>query len=124
MKVTTMKLPIYLDYSFPPRQVDERVAESNEKCLTSMATMEIGIRSPSFGWDAEKPSKMIGGICGDIDPGTRKNVWTSGATESDNLAIKGVAHLPEKGNISLTCKNRAQGVLDTLPPKKSAKGSR
>jgi cysteine desulfurase len=88
-----MKLPIYMDYS-ATTPVDPRVAE----LMCSYLTLEgefgnPASRSHSFGWhadDAVNQARQQVAELVNADP--KEIVWTSGATESDNLAIKGVAH--------------------------------
>ncbi len=115
MKVTDMKLPIYLDYS-STTPVDERVAEAMTKCLTLDGNYgNPASRSHSFGWDAEKAVEDARGhVAALIHADPKEIVWTSGATESDNLAIKGAAHFyQKKGKHIITCKTEHKAVLDT-----------
>ena len=88
-----MKLPIYLDYS-ATTPVDPRVAEKMVECLTAEGNFgNPASRSHAFGWKAEEAVENARRQVAELvnaDP--REIVWTSGATESDNLAIKGVAH--------------------------------
>ncbi len=109
-----MKLPIYLDYS-ATTPVDPRVAEKMIPFLTD-AFGNPASRSHSFGWTAEKAvenareevAKLV-----NADP--REIIWTSGATESDNLAIKGAAHFYEtRGRHLITVKTEHKAVLDTM----------
>jgi cysteine desulfurase len=110
-----MKKPIYLDYS-ATTPVDPRVAEKMCKYLTLDG--EFGnpaSRSHSFGWHAEEAVELarahVAALIG-ADP--KEIVWTSGATESDNLAIKGVASFySKKGKHIVTCKTEHKAVLDT-----------
>lgn len=109
-----MKLPIYLDYS-ATTPVDPRVAEK----MIPFLTEEFGnpaSRSHAFGWTAEKAvenareevAKLV-----NADP--KEIIWTSGATESDNLAIKGAAYFYEtKGRHLITVKTEHKAVLDTM----------
>ena len=89
-----MKLPIYLDYS-ASTPVDPRVAELMMDCLTMDGNFgNPASRSHVYGWKAEEAVEEARAQVADLvnaDP--REIVWTSGATESDNLAIKGVAIL-------------------------------
>ncbi len=110
-----MKLPIYLDYS-ATTPVDPRVAEKMCACLTPDGNFgNPASRSHAFGWAAEKlidearanVAELIG-----ADP--KEIVWTSGATESDNLAIKGAAHFYRKqGNHIITLRTEHKAVLDS-----------
>ncbi len=110
-----MKLPIYLDYS-ATTPVDPRVAEKMMTCLTMEGDFgNPASRSHSFGWSAEalveKARKQVADLV-NADP--REIVWTSGATESDNLALKGVAHFyQKKGKHIVTSKTEHKAVLDS-----------
>ena len=110
-----MKLPIYLDYS-ATTPVDPRVAEKMMACLTLDGNFgNPASRSHLFGWKAEEAAetarRQVAELIG-ADP--REIVWTSGATESDNLAIKGVAHFyHKKGKHIITSKIEHKAVLDT-----------
>jgi cysteine desulfurase len=109
------KHPIYLDYS-ATTPVDERVAEKMCTYLTREGVFgNPASRSHAFGWDAEaaveEARKNIASLVG-ANP--KEIVFTSGATESDNLAIKGVAHFYKKnGKHIVTCKTEHKAVLDT-----------
>ncbi len=110
-----MKTPIYFDYS-ATTPVDPRVAEKMCSCLTADGTFgNPASRSHQFGWEAdaavEQARKDVAALV-NADP--REIVWTSGATESDNLAIKGVAHFyQKKGKHVITCKTEHKAVLDS-----------
>ncbi|KHO65381.1 IscS subfamily cysteine desulfurase [Pseudomonas flexibilis] len=110
-----MKLPIYLDYS-ATTPVDPRVAKLMCDCLTQEGNFgNPASRSHVFGWKAEEAVENARRQVADLvnaDP--REIVWTSGATESDNLAIKGVAHFyASKGKHIVTSKIEHKAVLDT-----------
>ncbi len=110
-----MKLPIYLDYS-ATTPVDPRVAEKMIECLTLEGNFgNPASRSHAFGWKAEEAVENARRQVAELvnaDP--REIVWTSGATESDNLAIKGVAHFyATKGKHIVTTKIEHKAVLDT-----------
>jgi len=110
-----MKLPIYLDYS-ATTPLDPRVAEKMAACLTLEGNFgNPASRSHLFGWKAEEAVENARRQVADLvncDP--REVVWTSGATESDNLAIKGVAHFyGKKGKHIITSKIEHKAVLDT-----------
>ncbi len=110
-----MKLPIYLDYS-ATTPVDPRVAEAMCGCLTLDGVFgNPSSRSHAFGWEAEQlTDKARQNVADLINADTREIVWTSGATESDNLAIKGVAHFyQKKGKHIVTLKTEHKAVLDT-----------
>ena len=110
-----MKLPIYLDYS-STTPVDPRVAEKMMECLTLENNFgNPASRSHVFGWKAEEAVESARRNVADLihcDP--REIVWTSGATESDNLAIKGAAHFyAKKGKHIVTSKIEHKAVLDS-----------
>ena len=110
-----MKKPIYMDYS-ATTPVDPRVAD--KMCTYLKPDGEFGnpaSRSHAYGWVAEEAVEQartdVANLIG-ADP--REIVWTSGATESDNLAIKGVAHFySKKGKHIITSKTEHKAVLDT-----------
>lgn len=110
-----MKLPIYMDYS-ATTPVDPRVAEKLCSYLTPAGSFgNPASRSHQFGWDAddavEEARRQVAAL---INADPREIVWTSGATESNNLAIKGVAHFYHKrGKHIVTCKTEHKAVLDT-----------
>ncbi|HLV17792.1 MAG TPA: IscS subfamily cysteine desulfurase [Pseudomonas sp.] len=110
-----MKLPIYLDYS-ATTPVDPRVAQKMCECLTLDGNFgNPASRSHVFGWKAEEAVENARRQVADLvnaDP--REIVFTSGATESDNLALKGVAHFyASKGKHIVTSKIEHKAVLDT-----------
>lgn len=109
-----MKLPIYFDYS-ATCPVDPRVAEKMVQCLTMDGTFgNPASRSHRYGWQAEEAVDAAREYIAELvsaDP--REIVFTSGATESDNLAIKGAAHFyNKKGKHVITCKTEHKAVLD------------
>ncbi|MCG6888718.1 MAG: IscS subfamily cysteine desulfurase [Gammaproteobacteria bacterium] len=110
-----MKLPIYLDYS-ATTPIDPRVAAKMAECLTIEGNFgNPASRSHSFGWTAEAAVDLARQQVADlVNADHREIVWTSGATESDNLAIKGAAHFyRKKGNHIITLKTEHKAVLDT-----------
>lgn len=110
-----MKTPIYFDYS-ATTPVDPRVAEKMCACLTLEGTFgNPASRSHQYGWDAEKViDEARKNVAALINADPKEIVFTSGATESDNLAIKGVAHFyHKKGKHIITCKTEHKAVLDT-----------
>ncbi len=110
-----MKLPIYLDYS-ATTPVDPRVAKIMMECLTLDGNFgNPASRSHLFGWKAEEAAeKARAQVAHLIGADPREIVWTSGATESNNLAIKGVAHFNvKKGKHIVTSKIEHKAVLDT-----------
>ena len=111
-----MKLPVYLDYS-ATAPVDPRVAEKMIDCLTIEGNFgNPASRSHVYGWRAEEACENARHQVADlINADPREIVWTSGATESDNLAIKGVAHFyGSKGKHLITSKIEHKAVLDTM----------
>ncbi|MFT0213503.1 IscS subfamily cysteine desulfurase [Pseudomonas sp. F1_0610] len=110
-----MKLPIYLDYS-ATAPVDPRVAEKMIQCLTLEGNFgNPASRSHVYGWKAEEAVEEARRQVADlINADPREIVWTSGATESDNLALKGVAHFYSgKGKHIITSKIEHKAILDT-----------
>lgn len=113
--MSDIKLPIYLDYS-ATTPIDQRVADKMTQYLTIDGQFgNPASRSHEFGWTAEAAVDEARQNVADLlncDP--REIVWTSGATESDNLAIKGAAHFyRKKGNHIITLKTEHKAVLDT-----------
>ncbi|CEO40131.1 IscS subfamily cysteine desulfurase [Photobacterium kishitanii] len=109
-----MKLPIYFDYS-ATCPVDPRVAEKMVQCLTMDGTFgNPASRSHRYGWQAEEAVDAAREYIAElINADPREIVFTSGATESDNLAIKGAAHFyNKKGKHVITCKTEHKAVLD------------
>ena len=114
-KVSNINLPIYLDYS-ATTPIDQRVAEKMSQYLTIEGQFgNPASRSHEFGWKAEQAVDLARQQVADlINADPREIVWTSGATESDNLAIKGAAHFyRKKGNHIITVKTEHKAVLDT-----------
>ena len=110
-----MLTPTYMDYS-STTPVDQRVAKKMAKYLTMEGDFgNAASRSHYYGWQAEKAVDEARSQVADLvgaDP--REIVWTSGATESNNLAIKGIAHFYEKrGKHIITLKTEHKAVLDT-----------
>jgi cysteine desulfurase len=112
--VSIERAPIYMDYS-ATTPVDPRVAEKMIPYLTGQFGNPAS-RSHAYGWDAEaavenarnEVAKLVG-----ADP--REIIWTSGATEGNNLAIKGAAHFyKDKGKHIITVKTEHKAVLDTV----------
>ncbi|MDV7105307.1 IscS subfamily cysteine desulfurase [Vibrio sp. TH_r3] len=109
-----MKLPIYFDYS-ATCPVDPRVAEKMIQCMTMDGNFgNPASRSHRYGWQAEEAVDTAREQIADlINADPREIVFTSGATESDNLAIKGAAHFyGKKGKHIITCKTEHKAVLD------------
>ena len=110
-----MKLPIYLDYS-ATTPVDPRVAERMCACLTMDGVFgNPASRSHPFGWKAEElVEEARANVAALVGADPKEIIWTSGATESDNLAIKGAAHFYQKqGRHIVTVKTEHKAVLDT-----------
>ncbi|WP_198265299.1 IscS subfamily cysteine desulfurase [sulfur-oxidizing endosymbiont of Gigantopelta aegis] len=110
-----MSSPIYLDYS-ATTPVDKRVAETMCHYLTIEGTFgNPASRSHKYGWDAESAvEEARENVAALINADAKEIVWTSGATESDNLAIKGAAHFyAKRGKHIITSKTEHKAVLDT-----------
>jgi len=110
-----ISIPIYMDYS-ATTPVDERVAEKMMTYLTRQGQFgNPASRSHVFGWKAEEAvEEARHNVAALINADPREIVWTSGATESDNLAIKGVAHFYQKnGKHIVTLKTEHKAVLDS-----------
>ncbi|WP_457913681.1 IscS subfamily cysteine desulfurase [Candidatus Gillettellia adelgis] len=110
-----MKIPIYLDYS-ATTPVDPRVAEKMMQFLTLDGTFgNPASRSHRFGWQAAESVDIARNQIAElIGSDSRDIIFTSGATESNNLAIKGSAHFyQKKGKHIITSKTEHKAVLDT-----------
>ncbi len=113
MNNDTPHLPIYMDYSattpVDPRVVDKMVPYLREQFGNPAS------RSHAYGWDAERGvEEAREQVAALVNADPREIIWTSGATESDNLAIKGAAHFYQgKGKHIITVKTEHKAVLDT-----------
>lgn len=109
-----MNTPIYMDYS-STTPVDPRVAEKMIPYLTEQFGNPAS-RSHAYGWDAEKAVEQARSeVAKLVNADPREIVWTSGATEGNNLAIKGAAQFyKEKGKHLITVKTEHKAVLDTF----------
>jgi cysteine desulfurase len=110
-----MKLPIYFDYA-STTPVDPRVVIKMQDCLSLDGNFgNPASRSHSFGWKAEEATEEArSNVAKLVNCDPREIVWTSGATESDNLAIKGSARFNKsKGNHIITSKVEHKAVLDS-----------
>lgn len=112
--MTTPHFPVYMDYSATtptdPHVVDKMIPFLRESWGNPAS------RSHPYGWEAEKAveqaREQVAALVG-ADP--REIIWTSGATESNNLAIKGAAHFyQDKGKHIITVKTEHKAVLDTV----------
>ena len=109
-----MKFPIYLDYSATtptdPRVVEKMIPYLNEHFGNAAST------SHPYGWDAkEAVENARAEVAKLINADPKEIVWTSGATESDNLAIKGAARFhKDKGKHLITVKTEHKAVLDSM----------
>ena len=111
----TVQTPIYLDY-LSTTPADPRVVDVMSACLSTEGVFgNPASRSHVFGWKAEEAVEDARNHVAElINADPREIVWTSGATESDNLAIKGVAHFyHKKGKHIITSKIEHKAVLDT-----------
>ena len=110
-----MKLPIYLDYS-ATTPADSRVAEKMAACMTIDGDFgNPASRSHVFGWKSDElVNEARQHVAALINADPKEIVWTSGATESNNLAIKGAAQFyKKKGKHIITAKTEHKAVIDT-----------
>jgi len=114
MKPTRMKLPIYLDYS-ATTPVDPRVAEKMIPYITEHFGNPAS-RSHAFGWKTEAAvEEARENVAALVNCDAKEIVWTSGATESINLALKGAAEFYKtKGKHLVTMKIEHKATLDTM----------
>jgi len=114
MKNDSLHLPIYMDYSattpVDPRVVDKMIPYLREQFGNPAS------RSHSYGWDAERAvEEARDNVAALVNCDSREIIWTSGATESNNLAIKGAANFYQsKGRHLITVKTEHKAVLDTM----------
>jgi len=110
-----MSNPTYMDYS-STTPVDPQVAKKMADCLTMEGNFgNPASRSHTYGWEAEaavdKARKQVADLIG---ADTREIVWTSGATESNNLALKGIAQFyAKRGKHIITLRTEHKAILDT-----------
>ncbi|HKJ09822.1 MAG TPA: IscS subfamily cysteine desulfurase [Gammaproteobacteria bacterium] len=112
----SVQVPIYLDYS-ATTPVDDRVAETMCRYLSREGVFgNPASRSHVFGWQAEEAVEQArANVAALVGADPKEIIWTSGATESDNLAIKGAAHFyQKKGRHLVTVKTEHKAVLDTM----------
>ncbi|SIT48591.1 cysteine desulfurase (tRNA sulfurtransferase), PLP-dependent [Paraburkholderia ribeironis] len=113
MNNDSLHLPIYMDYSattpIDPRVVDKMIPYLREQFGNPAS------RSHSYGWAAERAvEEAREQVAALVNADPREIIWTSGATESDNLAVKGAAHFyKSKGKHIVTVKTEHKAVLDT-----------
>ncbi len=109
-----LKTPIYLDYS-ATTPVDPRVAQKMIPWLTDHFGNPAS-RSHAFGWEAEQAvEEARGHVAALVNCDPKELVWTSGATESINLALKGAAHFyKDKGKHLVTVRTEHKATLDTM----------
>jgi cysteine desulfurase len=109
-----MKFPIYLDYS-ATTPIDPRVVEAMLPYLTEKFGNPAS-RSHQYGWDAEAAVENARAeVAALVNADPKEIVWTSGATEANNLAIKGAANFYQgKGKHMITLKTEHKAVLDTM----------
>ena len=110
-----MKLPIYFDYA-STTPVDPRVVKKMQDCLSLDGNFgNPASRSHAFGWKAEEAiEEARQHVASLVNCDPREIIWTSGATESDNLAIKGAAIFNKsRGNHIITSKIEHKAVLDS-----------
>jgi cysteine desulfurase len=109
-----MKLPIYMDYS-ATTPVDPRVADKMIPYLTEKFGNPAS-RSHAFGWEADAAVELAREqVAALVNADPKEIVWTSGATESNNLAIKGAAHFYQgKGKHIVTMRIEHKAVIDTV----------
>ncbi len=113
--MSSLNVPIYMDYS-ATTPVDERVAAKMAECLTQQGHFgNPASRSHPFGWQADELVEQArDNVANLLGANSKEIVWTSGATESDNLAIKGAARFNvKKGKHIVTLKTEHKAVLDT-----------
>ena len=109
-----MKFPVYLDYS-ATTPIDPRVVEAMLPYLTEKFGNPAS-RSHQYGWDAEAAVENARAeVAALVNADPKEIVWTSGATEANNLAIKGAANFYQsKGKHLITVKTEHKAVLDTM----------
>jgi len=112
--ITRTALPVYLDYA-ATTPVDRRVASKMIPYLTELYGNPAS-RSHAYGWAADEAVELAREqVCALINADPREIAWTSGATESNNLAIKGAAHFHKgKGKHLVTVATEHKAVLDSM----------